>query len=577
DVTGIGAALTLFDVKQLEVHRGPQPTRFGSSALAGAINIITEKPTESLSGQTLLAVGNDERVSGGGAVSGSLTENLALRLSAFGHRQNGFRDNVFLSSDDTNERQEFTGRAKLLLTPSDDARFTLSYTGVNLNNGYDVFTIFNGFQTQSDKPGRDEEAFHLLSLQGEVDLSSTDQLVFTSSYYNSDTDYSFDGDWGSNSFWAPNDPYDYFSDTNRDRSVYAQQIRLRGSAPIFGEGGRYLVGAFFQNLEEDTQTSEFSDDIIYDFLDSDYQAKTVAGFGNMEVPLGDDFTLISGARLEHRDTDYTDNRGNDFSPSDFLWGGNVTLQYELNDNVTPYLLVSRGFRGGGFNSSPSLSADQLRFADESLTNIELGTRFELMDGTLKGSIASFLNFRRDQQIKLGLQVDPSDPLSFTYLTDNAAEGRSYGLEAEVDYQVIESLLLRTSGSLLDTEITSADNVIASLDGREQSHAPSWQYSAEAEYFFVDELSASLGVTGRDAFYFDDSHDQQSSPYHLLNASLRYYGEGWQLQLFARNITDKRYAVRGFFFGNEPPDFPEKEYVQLGDPFTFGALLSYRFG
>jgi hypothetical protein len=35
-------------------------------------------------------------------------------------------------------------------------------------------------------------------------------------------------------------------------------------------------------------------------------------------------------------------------------------------------------------------------------------------------------------------------------------------------------------------------------------------------------------------------------------------------------------VRGFYFGNEPPDFPNKLYVQRGDPRAFGLTVSYVF-
>jgi hypothetical protein len=40
--------------------------------------------------------------------------------------------------------------------------------------------------------------------------------------------------------------------------------------------------------------------------------------------------------------------------------------------------------------------------------------------------------------------------------------------------------------------------------------------------------------------------------------------------------NERYAQRGFFFGNEPPDFPEKLYLQQSDPRQVGLTLSYRF-
>jgi hypothetical protein len=42
------------------------------------------------------------------------------------------------------------------------------------------------------------------------------------------------------------------------------------------------------------------------------------------------------------------------------------------------------------------------------------------------------------------------------------------------------------------------------------------------------------------------------------------------------LFDKEYFVRGFFFGNEPPDFAATLYTRLGDPRHYGLTLSYDF-
>jgi len=35
-------------------------------------------------------------------------------------------------------------------------------------------------------------------------------------------------------------------------------------------------------------------------------------------------------------------------------------------------------------------------------------------------------------------------------------------------------------------------------------------------------------------------------------------------------------VRGFYFGDQPPDFPNKLYTQLGDPRNFGLQITFSF-
>ena len=45
DFTGIALGASTFDVKQVEVLRGPQGTLYGANALAGLINIVSNDPT----------------------------------------------------------------------------------------------------------------------------------------------------------------------------------------------------------------------------------------------------------------------------------------------------------------------------------------------------------------------------------------------------------------------------------------------------------------------------------------------------------------------------------------------------
>lgn len=62
----------------------------------------------------------------------------------------------------------------------------------------------------------------------------------------------------------------------------------------------------------------------------------------------------------------------------------------------------------------------------------------------------------------------------------------------------------------------------------------------------------------------------------MNLRVGYAGARWSASLFARNLFDESYAMRGFFFENEPPDFPTKRYVQPADGRLVGATLAYVF-
>jgi outer membrane receptor protein involved in Fe transport len=49
-----------------------------------------------------------------------------------------------------------------------------------------------------------------------------------------------------------------------------------------------------------------------------------------------------------------------------------------------------------------------------------------------------------------------------------------------------------------------------------------------------------------------------------------------LRLWADNLLDTKYEVRGFYFGLEPPTYAEKLYVAYGDPLHYGLSMNYSF-
>jgi hypothetical protein len=62
----------------------------------------------------------------------------------------------------------------------------------------------------------------------------------------------------------------------------------------------------------------------------------------------------------------------------------------------------------------------------------------------------------------------------------------------------------------------------------------------------------------------------------VNLHLGYETGRWATTLYARNMLNEHYAVRGFFFANEPPDWEAKRYTQNGDPRQIGLRVSFDF-
>ena len=583
DFSGLGGIATLYDTKQVEVLRGPQGTRLGANALAGLIYIKYQEPTESFESNFTTSLGSDGLQAIGTAFGGPLSENLKYRAVIHQHKSNGFRDNAFLKRDDTNGRDELSTRLKLNYQPGDNWNFDLSLLNVDINNGYDAFAVDNSFTTQSNRPGQDTQKTKALSLKSTAALNDSIQFESITGAARSDVIFSFDADWGNNDFWSPV-IYDYFSLTERDRQNLSQEVRLLSSPESEFLNGKldWVTGFIVANNKESNDTTDdgnFEGFTSLDRIVREYEATNFATFADVNYQLNDQWTLNAGLRYEDRDAEYTDTSNEFFDTSESNLGGQVALNFSLNKTTALYGKVARGYKAGGFNLGLPANASQqdLLFDAEFLWNYEFGLKGLAMNDRLDYSTNVFWMQRTDQQVQSSRQLTPGDPSSFIFFTDNAGEGSNYGLEAELKYLVSDRLDIYANIGLLQTEIKKlASN--PTRQGRDQSHAPNYTFALGGRYQFTDNWFARVDVSGKDEFFFSDSHDQISEAYSLTNLRFGYDADNWSVSAWARNVFDKQYAVRGFFFGNEPSKgFADTLYTRQGDPMQFGVAFDYHYG
>ena len=99
-----------------------------------------------------------------------------------------------------------------------------------LDNGYDVWALDNTYLTRTDKPGVDAQQTDAFSARYQISGDEFDWL-FISTYADIDNDVAFDGDWGNPDYWGADGPYDFTSDTDRQRTTSTNEVRLL-SKPI---------------------------------------------------------------------------------------------------------------------------------------------------------------------------------------------------------------------------------------------------------------------------------------------------------------------------------------------------------
>ncbi len=591
DLSGLGTAGVLFDLDRVEVFKGPQSTIFGPNAMAGLISLQSTDPSPLPSHGVTVSRGSDDLLHAAATVNVPLNEQLAIRAGYHEARSNGFRSNMFLDRDDSNRRWENFARAKVRYTLDSGLQLLGTFFRANLNNGYDAWAHDNNEEliTHSDNPGKDHQETTAFSLKGEVPLEGLGlDLVSTTAYSETDLEYSFDGDWGNDEEYWRREPYnldpeqdgwtnDFFDRTLRKRTTFTEEVRLLKSA--LGGNGKAIVGTYFKALREsDDATSWVFDSSIPIDHNSTFEVDNLAFYGQYSRDLGDAVKLAFNLRLDHNSTSYQGVTENEhsvgFDVAQWLAGGKLALTYRFAPSGSIYGAVSRGYRAGGVNQDPRLSDRDRPFDPEYTTNLEMGFRG---GGT---ALTLFHTLRFDQQVSLSRQQNPDDPNSFSFFIDNASRGQSSGIELEQSYRPLSGVHLFGSLGYLKTHVDpytfETDKGPETRGDRAAAHAPEYTFSLGGEYRHRSGIGGRWEVVGMDRFFFSDSHDQVSKPYRLVNGHISYHWDTWSMQLWSRNLLDQRYAVRGFFFRLEPPNYDKKLYKSYGDPRQIGLRLTTRF-
>ena len=591
DYSGQGGIATTFDIEQIEVHRGPQGSRIGSNALAGLIYIKTKEPTKQFEGIGELTTGTFGTFNAGLAFGGPIgfSESLRYRLTLRNDNSDGFRKNLYSGKSDTSKKDESTYRLKIDWEILEKTSLKLLISQIDLNDPADIWTIDGSLNTLSDRPGMDSQKTNTYGVKV---FHQFDAFEFQSlsSITDTDIEISYDADWGNPESHAPY-IYDYFSETIRDRKTLSQEFRLVSDIANLNPQNKtkWVIGISYFNVKErnikndDGAYGDPSDPFGPYFSQSSSSSKfssdNLSIFGNIDYFLDESLKLSLGARWENYESQYADSFGESFNPSDYMLGGKISLNKILSHSSNIFFSVARGFNQGGFNLNLGLAPDSknsnLYYDPEFLTNYEIGLNSQLFNEMMNIAAVIFYSDRKDQQVLISTQVDPTDPNTFSFLTQNAAEGTNKGLELNVNLKLTESLDFFSRLGLLKTEINNWKSR-PDLEGRAQAHAPKRSYALGVSWSITDKASLSLDLVGKSSFYYSDSHDNQSKSYALANLSYNYSIGDWTYSVWARNIFDKYYSVRGFYFGNEAPDFKDKLYERHGDPRHIGITARYDF-
>jgi outer membrane receptor protein involved in Fe transport len=257
------------DLERVEVLRGPQPILFGKNSIAGAVSMITAKPTDQFEGSmSLLYEPDAEEVEAVAVVSGPITDSVSGRLAVRYREIAGFMDNIYLDDEEA-DREEQNVRGTLRWDATEDLLFTLKgevgkfdVVGRNMeviSDNPSVNPAFNGLnysEIQTYVFGQPEAGLnvkqdHKRTSNGDFSENDTENVTLTidynlgehtltsvTGYVSYEFDEHCDCDFSSASVLSVplEEEYDQFS----------QELRLTSAG---GETLDYIVGLFYQTSE----------------------------------------------------------------------------------------------------------------------------------------------------------------------------------------------------------------------------------------------------------------------------------------------------------------------------------------
>jgi iron complex outermembrane receptor protein len=365
----------------------------------------------------------------------------------------------------------------------------------------------------------------------------------------------------------------------------AQEIRLTSSAD---QTFSWMVGLYFQQHDLDSKIP------IYTAAGVGFQGNIVEDsewrslFFSSTYDITETFRLNIGAR--YQDVKKTGDwltwrsilpQGATAFP-DWTFGDSVPLLQESNDtlpevgfewdageNVMLYAKYVEAFKAGGFVISPAPGGRrpaELSFRPETAEGFEVGLKSLLADGRVEFNVAIYDTDYND------LQVTIFDDVTSGFITSNAAEANTRGIEWDGRWAASDNFTVGFSGILGKAKYTNypdADQCNSKyakewalanpgvpctrdLSGTELPHTPEWtltlspQWSFDLGTNFVGRLTGSLLFS--DGYDLGGELDPLSHIGSFGRLDLRFGIEpadgNWEVAIYGRDVTDEATWIGG---------------------------------
>jgi len=586
----MGYDVSLSNVERVEVLRGPQGTLYGKDAIGAVINIITKEPTNTLSGNLGFEYSSNNTMLGTFNINGPIIEDkLYFGLNGKSKNSDGWVTNSLKNDDKANNSTDNKYSGYLLFKPSDNlsAKLTLSKYDVKKDWGANHTLPGASLINEFNRKGAEVSSFDVDAFENtKVDSQSLNinydlnGLNFSSvtTHKKLDLDSDFDSDYGNNPMFAGLKQFNY-----TENEEWTQELRLSS----FENEIKWVTGLYFDkgDRSQGPYGMEYPmyDPITFAFLgnySSDAYSKskstTQALFGQAIIPITQKIDLTLGGRYQRIKKDIDLKMYNNLIGANQMlmqslngkknWSAflpKVAFSYKMNDTLTSFASVSKGYMPGGFNYfSMTGNQDENSFKPQTSVNYEVGVKTVFDDLVLNASI-----FRMDiKDIHIYKQENGM------FLTDNADKAHSYGLEVDFNYFPTDEIEISGAVGLIKAKYDDYNAGSKKYDGEKIENTPSYTANLGIAYYHPTGYYGRLDTKaiGPNSFFnsgFQKFESQGSSFFADVKVGYKY--KDFDIYSFVTNLTNEEYMT----------SYKNNGMVGIAtfnDPRAFGLGLKYSF-
>lgn len=523
---------SLWDMKQVEIYRGAQSYAQGRNAIAGAVVMTSNDPTQEWEGAAKLNMGNHRLAQTAALISGPVVKDeLAFRLSV-DHQQR--ETSVDLPHYDPvgNPRwfKATNTRAKLLWTPSalPDLYSRLTFNHLNARAPQSETEL----QSHSPRYTPERPVFQTRSASTIWDIGYQlsdrwkweNKLIYTHFIHDRKTTSPFNTALPPNRRGVP-------------ARVDGNEFQIEPIVKYESEKYRGLFGLFYFNAKQDESVTMLNGRIARTPITTNFndKTKTKAAFGEITFTPDIPFELTLSARYEQehhqrkgKSAMFSINRDKKYN----VFLPKADIAWKINDDQRLGFKVGKGYNPGGAGVTFGVPYTSYEYDAEYVWNYELYHRWTSADKRLRINSNLFYNDYKDMQLPFTLGPN-------SIVICNADKVVTYGAEINTEWQATEKLAINAGIGMLKTDIKRYPN--SGIEGNKLARAPSFSGKVGANYRLLDHLEIGTNYSYNSSYYStaDNLANGKVGHYDQLDVYLAYDFKHARITLYADNVLNSR--------------------------------------